>query len=208
MAKRKRAPGGGRKPMGEFRNLESPFSLRMPSHLRKQLDNAKRRSGKSISQEVLERVKSSFRRDPIDPSIRALSYLMACIQQSFYGRPIPLDDTTSRTTGDPHHWRQHPFFYIAFKAAVQTLLEKLEPISETTLPVAADTTAVEVGSALANELWLKLTHSKKYNSILDDVLERLKERDDPASREDLERIEQEYLHFKYGLDQAKDDLQL
>lgn len=52
MAKRKRASGAGRKPRGEFANLASPFSLRMPEALREQVNQAAARSGRSASQEI------------------------------------------------------------------------------------------------------------------------------------------------------------
>ena len=57
MAKRmKRAPGAGRKPRGEFDQLTSPFSLRMPEDLREQLEAAAEKSGRSASQELLRRL--------------------------------------------------------------------------------------------------------------------------------------------------------
>ena len=54
--KRKRAPGGGRKPKGAFSKLTSPLSLRMPSDMRDELEAAAKASGKSVSQELLRRL--------------------------------------------------------------------------------------------------------------------------------------------------------
>jgi predicted DNA-binding protein len=62
MEKRKRRPGGGRKP-GEFGKLGAVMSLRLPEDLRDQLKQAGRRNGRSMSAELIFRAKDSFRRD-------------------------------------------------------------------------------------------------------------------------------------------------
>ena len=53
MVKLKRAAGAGRKPIGEFKDLTSVFSLRMPADLQKQVEIAAQRTGRSRSQEIL-----------------------------------------------------------------------------------------------------------------------------------------------------------
>src|SRR6516225_5822996 len=63
MKMRKRAPGGGRKPGGELRDLKAVMSLRMPQDLRDQLDRARQASGRSLSQELLARARLSFDRE-------------------------------------------------------------------------------------------------------------------------------------------------
>jgi hypothetical protein len=210
MATRKRASGGGRKPKGEFSRLDHPFSLRMPADLRKQLEDARKRTGKSFSQEMLTRVKSTFHRErytSIDPSMRALCYLMSCIQHSLDRQVLFLNNTLSLPAKEERHWRAHPFFYVAFKIAVQTLLDKFEPIGSDG-PV-SDQTPFEVGSEIANQLWFQLLNTRKYNSLLDEVVDQQKaETDDPASHKELDRLRDRFLDVSYGLDKAKDDLQL
>jgi hypothetical protein len=124
MAKRKRrASGGGRKPQGEFDQLNSPFSLRMPEDLRKQLEAAADKSGRSASQELLRRLQESFNRDrdkARDPAMRALCFLIAEMANAVAG----LTDSEGKPLFD---WRTDPFFYRAFKLAVAQLLDTLEP---------------------------------------------------------------------------------
>jgi len=67
MEKRKRGPGGGRKP-GEFGKLGAVMSLRLPEDLRDQLKEAGRRNGRSMSAELIFRAKDSFLRDRAERS--------------------------------------------------------------------------------------------------------------------------------------------
>src|SRR5262245_4874704 len=100
MAKRKRAPGGGRKPQGEFSDLAVPFSVRMPRRLRDQLEKARGR--RSAGQELLSRLQASFARDDeLDrmPTLRALCFLIAEI-----GEPI-------HAWGPASVWRYNPFLF-------------------------------------------------------------------------------------------------
>jgi hypothetical protein len=104
MVQRKRAAGAGRKPKGEFANLPSPFSLRMPEDLRQQLEQAASRSGRSVSQEMLRRVSNSFDRERDKgrkPETRALCFLVARLEEI----------VSNEADG---HWRTNPYFYQAF----------------------------------------------------------------------------------------------
>jgi hypothetical protein len=67
MEKRKRRPGGGRKP-GEFGKLGAVMSLRLPEDLRDQLKQAGKRNRRSMSAELIFRAKDSFRRDRAEKS--------------------------------------------------------------------------------------------------------------------------------------------
>jgi Arc-like DNA binding domain len=207
MAKSKRALGAGRKPKGELNRLDSPFSLRMRSDLRKQLEQAAERSGRSLSQEMLHRVQLSFSRErdrTIDPSIRALSFLMSNIQREFLSRMFFLNNVWA----PGRHWRTDPFFYKAFKFAVQTLLDKLEPIGNDNL--VTDKTPWEVGSEVAYNIWWKLHSPQEFESVTKEVFDEFKGRhgDNPAWRESLELFQQEHEHILYGLSDARRDLQL
>jgi hypothetical protein len=59
MEKRKRAPGGGRKP-GEFGKLEEVMSLRLPAKLKANLKRAAKESGRTLSGELIWRANASF----------------------------------------------------------------------------------------------------------------------------------------------------
>jgi hypothetical protein len=59
MEKRKRAPGGGRKP-GEFGKLGAVMSLRLPEKLRAKLKRAADRNGRTLSGEAISRLNASF----------------------------------------------------------------------------------------------------------------------------------------------------
>jgi hypothetical protein len=69
MQKQKRAPGGGRKPKGEFRGLTVSTSWRMPADLYDLLEHSRKlRSEKrgrefSLGQELLFRLRDSFSRE-------------------------------------------------------------------------------------------------------------------------------------------------
>lgn len=125
MAKRKRALGGGRKPQGEFDQLTSPFSLRMPEDLRKQLDAAAKKNGRSASQELLSRLHYSFERDrnkDRDAGTRALCFLLAEIIDRI------------RWAAGPYEWHTSPFLYDAVKTGFIRVLNAIEPKIELVAP--------------------------------------------------------------------------
>src|SRR5215469_17778158 len=95
MKQRKRAPGGGRKPGGEFRNLTAVMSLRMPQDLRDQLEKARQASGRTLSQELLWRAKMSFDRDrhlSRDRALRAFCFLFSELIQAICINAKPVSD--------------------------------------------------------------------------------------------------------------------
>lgn len=135
MARRKKIRGAGRKPQGEFSQLTSPFSLRMPEDLRKQLEGAAKKSGRSVSQELLIRLNVSFARErdmERDPAMRALCFLIAEIASQVVG-PHKFNEET-KTETPIHNWRFEPFFYRAFKLAVGRILDLLEPMGDISPP--------------------------------------------------------------------------
>ncbi|RUU86115.1 hypothetical protein EOB59_29990 [Mesorhizobium sp. M7A.F.Ca.MR.176.00.0.0] len=79
----KRAPGGGRKPSGEFAGKSAAFSTRITPELRSALDAESESSGKSISQIVERRLRESYdepkrmQRILGADHVRALAYLVA-----------------------------------------------------------------------------------------------------------------------------------
>lgn len=137
MAKQKRAPGGGRKPKGEFSDLTSPLSFRMPASMRKQLEAARRKSGRSTTQEMLWHLRNSLnenRRRARDPALQALLYLIA---EAADGVTCPVG---MHVAGMRPLWRSDPFLFRAFKLAVGKLLDALEPAGEIKPPESLEIT--------------------------------------------------------------------
>jgi hypothetical protein len=124
--KRKRAPGGGRKPKGEFSNLTSSLTIRIPEDVRKQLESESTASGQSVAQVLLWHLRRSFNRErelEREPAMGALCFLIADLA----GKVSGLVDAQGRPAFD---WRTDPFFFRAFKLAVAQLLDALEPSGE------------------------------------------------------------------------------
>ena len=84
MEKRKRAPGGGRKP-GEFGKLEEVMSLRLPAKLKANLKRAAHFSGRTLSGELIWRANASFAgRQPLKQvywAVRNLDEQLAFLKQ-------------------------------------------------------------------------------------------------------------------------------
>jgi hypothetical protein len=126
MKDRKRAPGAGRKPQGDFSELTSPLSVRMPGEMRRQLEAVALAKGRSVGQEVLRRIQETFRNDrdrARDPAMQALSFLIAQLAAEVAG----FTDDKGQPAFD---WRTNPFFFRAFKLAIAKVLDALEPAGE------------------------------------------------------------------------------
>ena len=122
MKKRKRAPGGGRKPTGGFAELTVPFSVRMPASMRDELKGAAKKRGRSDGQELLARLQGSFDRDRgknRDIDLQALCFLIA--------------ETAERIS--KWSWRSNPFYFEAFKLTVTKLLDELRPPGKIRFPL-------------------------------------------------------------------------
>jgi hypothetical protein len=114
MPKRRRAPGGGRKPAGPFSELREVMSIRMTTEMRDELGKAAKANTRSITQELLRRLQWSFdedRKNYRDPAIKGLCFIFA-----------ELADYIHHGTPD---WRSDPFLFAAFRLAVPKLLDGL-----------------------------------------------------------------------------------
>jgi hypothetical protein len=79
VVRRKRAPGGGRKPRGEFSNKRAMLATRVTTETRKALDAAASISGLSLSQEVERRLRDSLiatDKADRDPATAALCHVI------------------------------------------------------------------------------------------------------------------------------------
>ena len=126
MAAKKRAPGGGRKPVGDKAKAAN-FSTRITPDTRAQLDAVAAATGKSVSQ-VAERMLqlgldvASERQ--IDDPIRALAHLLRLLSRHCnYVYP-----------DEWREWHSDPFAFDAFARAIQMLLEQIRPAGEIKAP--------------------------------------------------------------------------
>ena len=136
--KRKRAPGGGRKPSGPFAKNAAQLTIRMPADMRKQLERsaAYRRNGAGwkLTQEMLYRLQRSFDREQDekrDPAARALGYLLAEVISFVASTKRPFGELVTRD-GDTKffpnsNWRSDPFAFHAIRLAFNLILDALQP---------------------------------------------------------------------------------
>jgi Arc-like DNA binding domain len=202
MVKRqKRAPGGGRKPQGEFDELTSMFSLRMPQDIRGQLDAAAEKNGRSAAQELLARLHNSFGRErdkSRDPATRALCFLFSELQSKIAGR-------ASR-------WHKDPFRFRALTLAIMGLLALKHPwdrLSKETQAELQEKMAKTWKSpeSLAAHLVSEMISQLYFNPAPDDIKKAAAEEIramGPFAQTILQRIERSY----YGMADALRDLQL
>ena len=124
--KRKRAPGGGRKPKAG--NSTSSLTIRIPDDMRERLEVEATAKNDSVAGVLLGHLRRSFNREAErerEPAMRALCFLIAETAHQVVGLHVTNEDATR---DEPQFsWRWSPFFYRAFKLAVGQILDALEP---------------------------------------------------------------------------------
>ena len=88
---RKRGPGGGRKPRGEFKGKTATLTTRITPETRRALDSAAQKSGRSLSQEVEYRLGQSLlknrdRRGDVRALGEAIAMLLECVERATEAR--------------------------------------------------------------------------------------------------------------------------
>jgi hypothetical protein len=132
---RKRSPGAGRKPQGDYAGKSATFTTRIQPELRAALDKSAKGSKRSLSQEVERRLQESFKlpaeiaRDLGPPHIRALARLVSQV-----GQGVEL------MTG--FKWREDRFTSEAFRSAINILLDRFAPDTEIEVPERCDQSAI------------------------------------------------------------------
>jgi hypothetical protein len=110
---RKRAPGAGRRPKGEFTGKSETFTSRITPILRQQLDAAAHESGRSLSQEVEARLSRSLADDkPTDPPTRAFAFLVGELAYAI-------------ALGNRASWHNDRYLREAFRLALPMLLDRI-----------------------------------------------------------------------------------
>lgn len=204
MAERKRAPGGGRKPRGDFSGLTAPLSIRMPTEMRDQLRSAARARGRSVSQELLRRVQDSLHHDrdrARDPAMRALCFLIAQLACEVSG--------FVREDGTPlYDWHSVPFFFRAFKLAVGHLLDAIESGAEIRPPTMETVVDGEQADALNDVLFGSYQSPEARAKVAAETVLRLLHRKPTLPKKESFDLFGPYLSSTaYGMQDALRDLQ-
>src|SRR5262245_40578619 len=107
---RKRAPGAGRKPRGEFKGKTATLTTRITPETRAALERASKRNRLSLSQEVERRLARSVARERTrTPDVLALTEAAAQVA-----------DNVQEATGK--HWREDAFTGEAIRHGVDFLI--------------------------------------------------------------------------------------
>ncbi|MER9840158.1 hypothetical protein NKJ59_02710 [Mesorhizobium australicum] len=126
MTKAKRAPGGGRKPQGEFTGKSAAFSTRITPDLREALEKEAATTGKSMSQIVERRLRESFdkprmQRELSDKRVKAFALMSARLASSI-------------ETATGKKWNEDRFTGEALKIAIATVMSRIAPEGEIVVP--------------------------------------------------------------------------
>lgn len=124
---RKRAPGGGRKPRGEFRGKSATLTTRITPELRQGLEREARRNKRSLSQEVERRLRDSLaypekvRKAWGAPHVHALARLVS--------RAV---SNIEWSTGK--RWHADLFTGQAVRVAIEVILNRIVPEGPMVIP--------------------------------------------------------------------------
>lgn len=121
MAK-KRAPGAGRKPRGEFKGKSATLTTRITPETRAAMERAAQKSGRSLSQEVERRLNDSVRNERNRRSdVRALAEAIAIVTEK-----------VELATGK--NWLQDAFTGDALRSGIEVLVRHFAPHSTRVIP--------------------------------------------------------------------------
>jgi hypothetical protein len=155
--KRKRAPGGGRKPTGPIHGKTEAFSTRIKLETRKALLAEKKRTGQSVSQiaeQMIELGLQTMRERERDNPMLALGFLIDQLV-------IRIADL--RNDKD-YRWRTDPFLFRSLQEAIHELMNRLAPAGK---PVASSdlregplSTPHERGGWAVESVWSLFLYSR------------------------------------------------
>jgi hypothetical protein len=125
MAKKRRAPGGGRNPAGDIRGKKAWFSTRITNETRATLEAEAAVCGKSVSQvaeALLIEAIATRREVSLSDPLEAFAYLVA-----------QLEEVTCH--GLNRDWRTDPFMFRAFRLAIGKFMDGIAPAGEVRSPI-------------------------------------------------------------------------
>ncbi len=212
MPKQKRKPGAGRKPAGPFAHNTAQLSIRMPDDLRAELERAAGKKGWSLTQELLWRLRSSYRTEREQarrpPASRAISFLISELAERIGFFRLS-------------EWHRFPLAFRAFRLAVAKVLAALEPrTSDADLTLNPFALFVEGHRQLfGDEIAAAYETPESYadfiaNGLIHDLLRGNPQiqavlrnmRNDPAP--ELRDLAAAYLDMMYGVADARRDLEI
>ncbi|QQN62126.1 TraY domain-containing protein [Bradyrhizobium diazoefficiens] len=127
--RKRRSPGGGRKPAGPIRGNASWLQARITEDLRARLDEAASASGRSLSQEAQLRLQQSFNL-PAEmqkrwgtPEVKALAQLVSRLARSVQATV----GANPFTEAGDLAWHRNAFTHAAVEAGISTLLAHYKP---------------------------------------------------------------------------------
>jgi hypothetical protein len=134
---RKRGPGGGRKPRGEFKGKTAMLTTRITPETRGWLESAAQKSGRSLSQEVEYRLRQSLtknrdRRKDVLALGEAIAMLLQCVERATKA-----------------HWRDDAFTCRAFQHGIEFLISHFGARETLAVPPSVKGAAAEMPPALA-----------------------------------------------------------
>jgi hypothetical protein len=133
--KRKRAPGAGRKPQGEFSGKTARLTMRMTPATRAHLEDARKKSGRSLSQEAEHHLSLSLSKVRIRDHIQALGEIIQLLAQR-------LESKTKK------HWNKDVFAGEALRRGIDVLVSHFAPRGTPVTPISVEEAAAEmVGDA-------------------------------------------------------------
>jgi hypothetical protein len=121
--RRRRAPGGGRKPGGRFAGNTERFNMRCTPSIKDRLEIAASKNNRSLPQEIQERLESTFDEDADtsrDPAMAGLLWMVENAARYFVRggeKELPA-------------WRTNPAEFEGFKTAISNILGRLRPTGE------------------------------------------------------------------------------
>jgi len=119
---KKRAPGAGRKPRGEFKGKSATLTTRITPETRAAMERAAQKSHLSLSQEVERRLVDSVRKDRNRSSdVRALAEAVAIVAEK-----------VEIATGK--HWLQDAFTGEALRRGIEVLVRHFAPHGAQVIP--------------------------------------------------------------------------
>src|SRR5262245_50715977 len=123
--KRKRAPGGGRKPKAGVST--SSLTFRIPDDLRRQLEAEVTNGG--VAKRLVWHLRRSFNRqreEERDPALSNLLFLISQLAEELSGGQLMKSADKDLRLHLQRQWRTDLFNFRAFKLAVRKLLDALE----------------------------------------------------------------------------------
>lgn len=119
---RKRAPGGGRAPHGEFPGKSVTFATRLQPETRQALDDAAKKSGRSVSAMAERLLKAGLNKPQGSPQNTALAWAVGQIAER-------IENETRKS------WRDDAYTGMALLHATEILLVRLVAGTKTDPPV-------------------------------------------------------------------------